>query len=884
MKKTTMTPTKLGTAIRWFNTTVLAYGSLGALAAVGTVNTAHAQPAAAAAGAAPIVEELEVIGIRGSLRRALAVKENADAVVDAINAEDIGKFPDKNVADSLQRIPGISVDRIWGEGRDIFVRGTNSEVNRTLLNGQNVASAFWWANDNPSRGFNYSILASELVSSLEVYKSPQADLDEGSIGGTVIVRTRRPMDLEPLTLRGSVEGQYSELPDEWDPQTSALLSWKNAAETFAVLGSFNRQERSVRRDGLEAFPTNTLYDVTDQNGAVTEDVYAVWGGGSAIFQQQRERDTTNLTLQWRPTSAWDAVFNYVNSDMGMDNSNQNYLFVTGGFKLANGDTVTNPVFIPTSDGRQALVGGTIENPASVGVADEPIYRDAFIESTVYDLDVTYTGDGWQAHVQTGFTEAEGGSTHDRNYWFEGNTREVINLSANTNEFSFPDIDPLDGRALALQPGSLRDWIRIMEDDEFYLQGDLEIDVNWGPVTSLKVGGKWRDHTIENNRRVGSIDIDDPAIAAEVAALAALTLDDLSSGPSPRLHGETASSGSLTRYAFLDRRKAIQQVDTLLNAGVMSYAVDQNAFYDINEEITAWYAKASFEQGELRGNIGLRAVQTDQTSKAFQDGALATVTRDYTEYLPSVNLAYNLRDDLIVRGAIATVMARPTFQNLSANLVINATTGTASGGNPLLDITTADQFEVGIEWYYDEAAIVSATYFVKDLSTFIVNRTQTEDFNGQTLTVTRPFNADGADIQGLELQLQHPLGRGFGITANYTYTDADVAREVGRLELPGNSENQANASIYYEDDRFSARLSYNYRSESFGTLVSGSQIATDDYDQWDATFTWQATNQVDIFLSAVNITNEVIYQSTSDGIPVGFYENGSRFSLGARLQY
>ena len=220
-------------------------------------------------------EELVVTGIRGSLQQALSVKKNSDAIVDAINSEDIGEFPDKNIADSLQRIPGISVDRIWGEGRDIFVRGTNSTMNRTLMNGQNVASAYWWANDNPSRGFNYSILASELVSSLEVYKSPEADIDEGSIGGTVIVRTRKPLDLNAGTLNFSAESVYSELPDVWDPQLSALGSWKNDEGTFGVLASINSQKRRVRRDGLEGFADNTLYSVTDQNGVVTNDVYAV---------------------------------------------------------------------------------------------------------------------------------------------------------------------------------------------------------------------------------------------------------------------------------------------------------------------------------------------------------------------------------------------------------------------------------------------------------------------------------------------------------------------------------------------------------------------------------------------------------------------------------
>ncbi|MCW8126947.1 TonB-dependent receptor [Microbulbifer halophilus] len=833
------------------------------------------------------LEEVMVTGIRGSLQQSLDVKRDATSIVDAINSEDIGKFPDKNVADSLQRVPGISVDRIWGEGRDIFVRGTDSTLNRTLMNGQNVASAYWWANDNPSRGFNYSILASELVSSLEVYKSPEARHDEGSIGGMVNVRTRKPMDLDPLTVNLSTEGVYSDLPGEWDPQVSGLLSWKNDTETFGVLASFNSQGRTMRRDGLEVFPTNDLYTVTDQNGNTTENVYVPWGGGSAIFNQDRQRDTANITLQFRPTDRWDTTLNYVASDMEMDNSNQNYLFVAGGYKIPNGDTVTDPVFIPTSDGNRALVGGTIENPDSIGVADEPIVRESFIESEVLDLAADYEGDGWQLHLQAGTTSAEGGSTKDRNYWFEGNGAEELNFGPDTNEFNFPGIDPLDGTALHLNAANLRDWVRVMEDDESYFQVDGSFDLELGFITGIRTGLKLRDHTIENNRQDGSVDVANPEIADQVATLNAITLADVSSGPSPELHGESASAESLTRYAFMDVGLARQKIDSILDSGVMTYDEDTRAYYKIDEEITAGYVQAEFERGRLHGNFGVRLVETDQTSNAYIDGERGSVGRSYREALPSVNAIYDLGEDIILRAAASRAMARPTFQNLSSNIVINATSGTATAGNPQLDPMFADQFEFGAEWYFGDASLLAATYFNKDLSTFVFQDTQVEEIDGESINVTRPYNADrGADIQGIELQVQHDFGSGFGALTNYTWTDAEApANEDGtRLELPGNSRDQFNASAYYENDTFSVRLSYNMRSKSYGGLTSGSQLVTEKYDQWDATANWTATENVDVFLTAVNLTNEIIYMRTADGIPTGFYENGPRYSLGAHLSF
>lgn len=823
-------------------------------------------------------EEMVITGIRSSLQQALSVKKDSDAIVDAINAEDIGEFPDKNIADSLQRIPGISVDRIWGEGRDIFVRGTNSTMNRTLMNGQNVASAYWWANDNPSRGFNYSILASELVSSLEVYKSPEADIDEGSIGGTVIVRTRKPLDLASGTINLSAESVYSELPDVWDPQLSALGSWKNEEGTFGVLASINSQKRRVRRDGLEGFADNTLYSVTDQNGAVTNDVYAVWGGGSAIFQQETERLTSNATLQFKPTDAWDLTLNYVKSDMDSDNNNQNYLFMPGGYKLANGDRVTNPKFITTGDGKKAIVAGTFENPNSGGAAIEPIFREASVESEVLDFDATYTGDSWTAHVQIGTTSAEGGSDRDMGYWFEANTRERVNLGKNTIEIEYLDIDPKDHSALTLL--SARDWIRKMEDEENYAQLDFEKELDWGIITGIKTGIKFRDETITNNRTVGSTNSSHPAWKV-------ITMDKVSGGLTPRLHGEAATSGSLTQYAWIDGDKAKQVIDPMFAAGAMTYTYDKKAFYEINEEISAAYVKADFEIAKFHGNVGVRAVQTDQTSKAYIDGELGSVSRTYDDFLPSFNLIYDVADDVKVRAAISKVMARPTFQDLSANITINATTSSASAGNPNIKPFYADQFEAGVEWYFEEGAILSGTFFSKSLDTFVFTRTTTEVIDGQNISVTRPHNAsDGADISGFELQLQKELGSGFGMVANYTFTDATVPAVEGgqKLKLPGNSEDQANASVYYENDSVSIRLSYNFRSEAYGNLTSGSQLVTSDYDQWDATADWAVNDQITLFLTAVNLTNEVIYQHTDDGIPVGFYENGARYSVGVRAKF
>lgn len=834
------------------------------------------------------MEEVLVSGIRQSLLRSLTAKRHASAVVDFVTSEDIGKFPDKNVADSLQRIPGISVDRIWGEGRDINIRGTEKDVNRTLMNGQNVASAYWWANDNLGRGFNYSILASELVASLEVYKSPEADRDEGSIGGTVNIRTRRPLDIGEPRWQLSLQEQYSQLPDAWDPQASALLNWVNHDNTFGILASLNWQNRSVRRDGLEAFPDTTLYDIRLANGDTVNDVYVPWGVGSAIFQQQRRRATGNITLQWQPNNAWDITLNGVLSDMSMDNTNHNFLATIGGLKLQPyPDTlITNPHFVAQPDGTRTLIaaelGNNANNQNTTGAAIDAMYRDAYIDTQVIDLDMTYRGSGWNTHIQLGTTWANGGSDHAWMYRFEGDSRLRYDLRNGDVDVTFLDLDPTQAASLNRFSAESRDWIRTMEDREHYAQFDLQWGLNHHIWHSLKAGIKWRDHTVENHRTEGRIDTTHKLWPE----LQAIGLEHVSNGLSPRLHNEAGNDDVLQQYAWPSRSLLEQVINPYFEQGVLQYEVDTSAFYNINEVIQAGYLKASGTWHDWSFNAGMRAVHTRQRSQAFQEGQPVTHLRRYSDVLPSMNALHQWHPDWLLRLSAAQVMARPTFPDLSSNFIIDATNGTASAGSPELEPFRADQFDIGIEWYYQPESIIAATVFYKDVSTFIFNRTQTEQVNGEAIPVTRPDNAPGLDIQGVEVQWQQPLWGNVGAMANYTYTDAEIASHPGTdsLNLPGNSKDQLNASLYYENERIAARLSYNYRSQSFGGFASGSQDVTEAYDQWDMAASWWLTEDLSVFVEGVNLLNEVVYYRTASGIPKGYYENGRRFVLGVRAKW
>jgi iron complex outermembrane receptor protein len=240
--------------------------------------SAHAQEAGQQGAQATDLDTIVVTGIRASLRQALDTKRDADAIVDVVTAEDVGKFPATNVAEAITIIPGVTIDKAFGQGEKVSILGTDPALNRTVLNGQTVASADWFITDQPGRTFNYSLLAPQIVSKVEVYKSPEAWLDEGSIGGTVNISTRKPLDLEGTTISGAVSYLYNDRIKSGDPSISAMLGWKNQASNFGLIVSAQRSEESIRRDGIESYGTVTGKDYID--GA---------GGGGSI---------NNLPIDW----------------------------------------------------------------------------------------------------------------------------------------------------------------------------------------------------------------------------------------------------------------------------------------------------------------------------------------------------------------------------------------------------------------------------------------------------------------------------------------------------------------------------------------------------------------------------------------------------------
>jgi iron complex outermembrane receptor protein len=885
---------------------LLASASIGTL--LFAASAAHAQtPAPAAAEAAE--SEIVVTGIRGSLRQAIDAKRDLSVIADVVTAEDVGKFPDKNVAEALQRVPGIVVNREFGEGERVSLRGTAPNLTKTLLNGHSVATADWFILDQvaSTRSFNYLTLPAEIIGRLEVYKSPQADVEEGGVGGTINVITRNPLDLDPLTLSASAQAAYSDLSGKVDPQVSGLISWKNEDETFGVLVGAIYQKRRTRRDGLEIFGYRSFPVGGGQSALVPTLI------GSTMFEQDRERYGANIGIQFRPSDELEINITGLYSRFNADNFNQNYI-AWGEQALGGGGTITGAVVedgVAVAGNIASATGGT----TGFGVVYDAIDRQAVAKTVSADFDLTYRPtDSLSVHFKGGWTKANGDTSNENFIEFAGPGAFSYDLRSGRPEVSFSNPNPLN-------PAGIRpDFARIQsvtnDDEEKYFYLDVEKQVEWGPMTALKFGVKYTDHDRVAERFATNGGVFTPGLRCGGVACTSADFATGSGMPGDFLDN-IASPGTLNDYWRVDPAKlrAIYAAQTA--PGTDRFLVPGNT-YSINEKAWGGYGLAKFGGEGWRGNVGVRVIETKQTSDGFIIGGAnpeftnpfggftpSRAKRSYTDILPSANLSVDLSDQVVLRFAAGKTVTRPDFVDITPGVDLNGTLLTGRGGDPNLDPYRANQYDLSIEWYPDRETIVALAAFYKDIQSYIVNTTSTEILPGVFVPGSQPAgcvaagggnpnlfncpyqinrrtNGDGGRNQGFEFQVSRPIWGGFGAVANYTYSDAKANNGD---PIPGNSKHSFNLTGYFENDLISARLSYNYRSKFFIDIDRAAPLNQASLSSLDASVSVNITENIALTADAINLTNEEIVQySGTRARPRAIYDNGRQFYVGARLKF
>ncbi len=847
------------------------------------------------------IQTVEVSGIRASLQKSLDQKRNASSLVEVVTAEDVGKLPDKNVADAIQRLPGVNTSSAatgeggFDENDRVSIRGTSPSLTQTTINGHAVGTGDWFIlsqEGSVGRSVSYSLLPSEIVSSVVVHKGSQADLAEGGVAGTVDIITRKPLDeKQQLTAEASVGAAYSDLADKTKPQFSALVNWKNDANTFGMLFQAFSEERSSRRDGQEMLGYTTI-DGTMAAGKAHPDLVGVAVPTSinqAYFTQDRKRDGGVLNFELKPTR--DLTLDLEGFYSKMDATNTNISFLGWpGHAIANGAI---PSSYTVKNG--TLVGATFPTNTTTPMAlVDSIYRPGEGEKTNYiNLDGKYRAtDALTISGQIGYTKGEGYTPSQPAYESDindiGLTYQMHGIGAPAS-LSFPGYNVKYNPAQA-STGWAWDNNLIVDDTESYGKLDANLNIeNAGPLDAIKFGVRFNEH-----QRVSHWEGYGCNAGCSDGSLATYT-----GATYPGNFGNNLGGGGFPTNGFYFSQPQVQAYN---NVNVNFDATQRHNWpgeLNVKEDDTAGYLMGDLQGDHWSGNVGVRLVRTDQTSivnvlggsnpivgSLFGPYTPTSINHVYNDVLPSLNLKYDLNKDLVLRGSLARVMSRADYSALGGSVTLNDPTLSGDGGNPNLKPILSNNFDTSLEWYFAPKSLVSIGFFNMDFNSAVsygVNSGLYYDQQTQTMQtyeITSPTNVKAIN-RGVELSYQAPVWGGFGILANYTYADG---REKDGNPMVGNSENTFNVQGYYEQGPLSARLAYTYRSDFLVGLDRSFAENEAAVGTVAASINYKINDHLTLNFDALNLNNPTLkYYAENKDQPRAFYTNGRQFYLTLRAK-
>ena len=845
------------------------------------------------------LEEVVVTGIRSSIRNSIEEKRLESSIVEAVSAEDIGKLPDVSIADSIARLPGLAAQRLRGRAQVISVRGLGPDFTTALLNGRLQVSA----GDN--RGVEFDQYPAELLSQAVIYKTPDAGLIGQAIGGTVDLRTVRP--LEYGRRAATFVAQY-EVNDQGDLNSGSDDTGHRL--TASYIDQFNNDKVGIAIGiATQSSPTQSerwdAWGYPDINGDL------VLGGAKPYVESRElERDALIGTLEFAPTDSLRITGDVFYSDFqdggilrGIELPLQwGGASLQDGFGVQDG-LITNGVF----DGVQGVVRNDLRA------------RDA--ELTAFGVNFEYTpNDQWRFVADLSTSESDRKDVDFESYTGTGagfGTGLSDSLGFSIGEggsFTFdPSLDYSDpGLFLLTDP---QGWGQVGFIKE--PQTNDELDQIRFEAERI-VGGSFID-TIQFGVNRTSRDKDKVSIEAFVDLANPGTTNTASIPPELLL--------APTELAFLGIPGQVSYDPlALAAAGLYSFRPNTNAdvltkAWDVSEDETNAFlqfnVRTEWGNTPVRGNFGFQYIDVEQESTGpsitsegigrFTDGD------DYSYFLPSVNFTFELTETTYLRLSGARTVMRPRMDDMRASREVNLNTNictfvdgvptlgntahdpnnnmsclTVDGGNPRLRPYEANSFDVSLERYFrDEISNVALAVFYKDIEQWVFNGSGLTDTSEAisaifgpgflaanpslgTGVLNSPVNTEGGSIQGIEFStnlsggLLTPALKDFGIYVSYAYNDSEITPEGSEpIEIPGFSKDIINASVYFENDNWQARISMRDRSDFLGE-VTGFGANRDFRDvegenvidaQFGYTFTEGALAGSSIILQAYNVTDE-----------------------------
>ncbi len=836
------------------------------------------------------IEDLLVVGsYHRNQQAATQLKQDSNALIEAIITDDIAKFPANNIAEALQRSPGISVVRERGEALFLSIRGLPTRFNTLSLNGHNLA-----VNENVrnseqyGRRFHYDLFPAELVTRVEVLKSAAADQNEGAIGGSVNLRTFAPLDSAEPRLSFSAKANNGELAGGWSPRLAGLASWADGEQQFGVLLATTYSNQTLRQDRVLNFRWEQVDAETSSTNGGTSPLLTPSGLRPTLELEERERVGISGVLQWHPTAAFNAGLRWLQLQQTIDYQEFSY----------SADYHSENLISGTSETRgQALVAGDTNNGSvqigreSAGISDQ---------NRLTDLYFTWEGESF---IWDGSWASSRALSRNPTPIKRTRLRRQDDVSFHFRYLGDQQLPLIDYRSINLEnpqafPGRRLEWrLTHSEDQEDTLNLSLSRAMESPWLAGIKLGLQWRAHERDYWRKDRLITRGISGMYFPMSYFEPMPITDF-----------LQNAGNLpNRWLIPDDTAFWQNVDEGAFYHSPFSAGDLLNSYRLKDDHYATYVKLDFHQPDwrwpLRGDVGLRKVTTIQTARGYQPSgnepsgneqpAPATLKQHYQALLPSANLVLETTPQLLWRSTLARVITRPDYQDLAPRLSFNSgDLASASGGNPELKPVTGWQWDTALEFYPADKGLVSAGIFFKKLDNFFQTRTSDKLINGQVYEFTQPDNGASARIAGVELALQMLLPQPFqywGLETNYTRTwsRATYVSTAGEIRdrLADVASNSLNLGIYRESEHWDLRLHYSWRDKVLNQVASANLAAQniDAFGSLDMHTAWHLRPGLSLTAEATNLTNAAQWESVLGDEFAGYTHYGRSFRVGIQLE-
>lgn len=871
-----------------------------------------------------ILEEVLVTGMRRSLELALNAKRDSDSIMDGVASEGIGKFPDLNLAEALSQVTGVQIDYsgAGGERREgqIAVRGLPSRFAKTQVNGQTLATP------NFLGGFTFGSFESDVVSGVNVIKTPLAKYDEGGLSGIVDIRLLRPLDIRSTFLTIEAETRFEETAEEFVPGLAASWARKNADETFGVFASIKWTDQNFRTDSARV----NRYISDDEDGDGLADIYTPEEARYNSRVNSGERLSFSGGIEW-------ITDNDVRFGLTGIYSSYELLNELDQLRVQDGDV----------EGFNRIDGGkfgdthleakweNVEVDAESRMFDDEFYSWGLTGDVQWDINENWSAKGVLHYSDAGYDRFAINSRRNQrdrtgnglDFYFHsgGNDYQGFMLTPLTGDwtdiawYSYGE-NPTDDRPLGeFRQRFLASTGTDRNETEQAAQFDLSRAFYDSFITSVDFGAKYRKFERTQERPSWSVSGWDFSGVDDLGVIR----NNIGIGGQGFFAGNI---GGLVDYLvpyWKDVYEALLANNECTGECIrgLPYRINNSDSFDTSTDISAAYLMAYFDFSNwnvpVRGNLGVRYVYTDRNTRAYtesdllEEGELLTSAKtDFDHTLPSLNVIWDVSDDLMVRGAVYKSMVRPDARAYAVDSSVDVDWADEAEtipdnldialGNPYLEPFTADAFDISLEWYHREGSGISLAYFYKDVSSGIEDRQlcpdsidslsqldpydftgiitgglsmvdgECQDEAGVSVLIEDSINNnDSYSFSGWEFGLLHNFDNlpepwnGLGIRANFTFVDTDEGAELddsgNRLPLENVSEKTYNISTYYDAPTWSVRLAYQYRSEyytSAGGSFTGEDRFIDARGRFNLSGSWRFADNWRLRAELFNLTEEV----------------------------